>query len=752
MKKLYLSVLIAITVSFLVKGQSINPTLLRGTILHEGELNSTYFNVPHIGRMESSSLDQRTLSYGHLDNSYLYFSSLIIGAKVTNMINGEKFALTVPSAYRTSKSGGKKFTLLPIEGSTNSTSNTIPRASDASTWPESWGGIWNGFFGVGETRSTEELTFISSDINMTEYSETGSYLPFKDNSELGGLGLEVKTHAFAWSPSQEDAFRQMENVQVVVHRISNISDYDIDSLFVGNWVADLIRWNTSDDQKELDTLNSTLLMYDNSGAGVVAIKVLDNPSLEPIIMNEFDAGALQLNADESVYEIMTINNDNDTSSDTDLTLSTRPFTLQKDSSAIIAYAYTIVEEGHTVEENKAIIKSKLDYVYESYKSGFTLDRLSDIQLSNGERNININLDMSSADTLMNLNQAIVNAVIVSKGDTTIHRLVSNNENLNYTGDILANRNQPVEILFQVSGVGLPGSGFSRGRIEVEKVESNNPNMHKFEIEPIKYFRNIESSGFLVPTNYIIEFGNKGYGSSTGIDMFLDGTVRFLPSKAVNFKILDHISREEVEFAFFEAHPGLNTSFCNSEAGLEQGYFTAAGNGKCSDIVYILSDLEGNGTKIPIEQLTLSPTSNPNLSLNPSYGDTVKVVKRLDKIIVNVGYTPEYIESIFVTPSEGQNITNRDTESEITNAIKLHQNYPNPFNPTTQISYSLPEAKMVRLEISNILGQSVATLVNERKSAGNYTVNFDAAGLSSGVYFYTIQAGAFTQTNKMLLIK
>jgi len=83
---------------------------------------------------------------------------------------------------------------------------------------------------------------------------------------------------------------------------------------------------------------------------------------------------------------------------------------------------------------------------------------------------------------------------------------------------------------------------------------------------------------------------------------------------------------------------------------------------------------------------------------------------------------------------------------------LYQNYPNPFNPRTTIRYELPEPSDVKLVVYGILGQAVSTLVNEKKPAGTYTVQFDGSGLTSGVYFYRLQAGNFIQTKKFTLIK
>ena len=83
---------------------------------------------------------------------------------------------------------------------------------------------------------------------------------------------------------------------------------------------------------------------------------------------------------------------------------------------------------------------------------------------------------------------------------------------------------------------------------------------------------------------------------------------------------------------------------------------------------------------------------------------------------------------------------------------LYQNYPNPFNPTTKIEYSIPKTSFVTLKVYDILGREVVMLVNEEKSVGNYKAEFNGSNLSSGIYFYKLQAGDYTSVKKMVLLK
>ncbi|MCB0720775.1 MAG: T9SS type A sorting domain-containing protein [Ignavibacteriae bacterium] len=92
------------------------------------------------------------------------------------------------------------------------------------------------------------------------------------------------------------------------------------------------------------------------------------------------------------------------------------------------------------------------------------------------------------------------------------------------------------------------------------------------------------------------------------------------------------------------------------------------------------------------------------------------------------------------------------QSGIADDYRLIQNYPNPFNPETRIDFSIPKSGYVNLKVYNSLGQEVSTLVNKELSAGNFSVNFNGAGYSTGVYYYTLITDGFTETKKMLLVK
>jgi hypothetical protein len=147
-------------------------------------------------------------------------------------------------------------------------------------------------------------------------------------------------------------------------------------------------------------------------------------------------------------------------------------------------------------------------------------------------------------------------------------------------------------------------------------------------------------------------------------------------------------------------------------------------------------VDGSGTVVAVNNST---NSNPFTLTAPGPGD----------YIVNAGH-----KSPLVWDSASVNISVTSVGGNPSNpaGFKLYDNYPNPFNPSTTIRYSIPEASFTALKIYNALGKEVAALVNETKSAGTYEVEFNALDLTSGIYFYTIQAGSFKETKKMILLK
>jgi photosystem II stability/assembly factor-like uncharacterized protein len=118
---------------------------------------------------------------------------------------------------------------------------------------------------------------------------------------------------------------------------------------------------------------------------------------------------------------------------------------------------------------------------------------------------------------------------------------------------------------------------------------------------------------------------------------------------------------------------------------------------------------------------------------------------------NTGWCGSINDSVYKWDSEILITSVEEFVTKVDNFI-LSQNYPNPFNPSTTIRYSIPTSEFVTIKVYDVLGNEIATLVNEDKPAGSYEVNFNAAKLSSGIYFYSLQAGSFTQTKKLILIK
>jgi len=162
-------------------------------------------------------------------------------------------------------------------------------------------------------------------------------------------------------------------------------------------------------------------------------------------------------------------------------------------------------------------------------------------------------------------------------------------------------------------------------------------------------------------------------------------------------------------------------------------------------------------------LVVNANVGSNLNYQITYGD-------LDSILVDLGIESGVSTKIYhrVVTSDGSNESNSESRTamlergtltsnedgtiETPEKFGLSQNYPNPFNPSTKISFSLDEAAPTQLVVYNMLGQKVATLVNQRLNAGEHTINFEASNMSSGIYIYRLESANQSITKRMTLIK
>jgi lysophospholipase L1-like esterase len=160
---------------------------------------------------------------------------------------------------------------------------------------------------------------------------------------------------------------------------------------------------------------------------------------------------------------------------------------------------------------------------------------------------------------------------------------------------------------------------------------------------------------------------------------------------------------------------------------------------------ILDSLARNGIGIVVANIT------------GVHKELLKVKSYQDMTGNNINHPNDYLArwyaqfiSGFLIPYETTSV--KREYNLIPEKLSLSQNYPNPFNPSTEIKYNISQTSMVTLKVYDLLGRKVATLVNREQKAGNYTVNFDASKLASGIYIYRIQAGDFSVTKKMTLLK
>jgi len=200
---------------------------------------------------------------------------------------------------------------------------------------------------------------------------------------------------------------------------------------------------------------------------------------------------------------------------------------------------------------------------------------------------------------------------------------------------------------------------------------------------------------------------------------------------------------------------LVTGDCDIQLAVELNSFTAVANANVIELMWSTSS-ESDVARYEIERTVNGATAligSVNGLGDSPVGHSYRFTDR--DVTAGGSYTYRLMDvstSGARTPLAQTVTVEAGSPNAMPTEFALYQNYPNPFNPSTEISFSLPEAAHVKLTVFDPLGRSVATLANGSFAAGTHELTFDASGLSNGIYFYQIQAGDFSAVRKMTLLK
>jgi len=240
-------------------------------------------------------------------------------------------------------------------------------------------------------------------------------------------------------------------------------------------------------------------------------------------------------------------------------------------------------------------------------------------------------------------------------------------------------------------------------------------------------------------------GNGGvYKSTNGGAAFINHNFTFTSNKILTFE-------NKIMVCASGTTNGGVWIFTDTQIPVELSSFTAiATNGTVKLSWETATELNNSGFEI------LRSIQNNDewatIGFVPGFGTTTKAhtYSFIDSDVQNGNYSYRLKQIDF----DGSYEYSKIVEVEVIQllAFTLEQNYPNPFNPSTKIKYQIPVGGFVNLKVYDVLGNEIATLINQEKSAGSYNIEFNAFGIPSGIYFYTLKAANYIQTRKMILLK